>query len=108
MNPKVLKANNNYPFKTSERFHWYIAMENNEVVGFLPVEKKIGGFTINNYYMLDNNPEILKELLNAVSPRDYLYAIVQTRHEPIFAGCGFQIEFRWTNYVKMQYNPDEE
>ena len=27
MNPKVLRANNNYPFKTTERFQWYIAVE---------------------------------------------------------------------------------
>ena len=31
MNPKVLRANNNYPFKTTERFQWYIAVEDNDV-----------------------------------------------------------------------------
>ena len=36
MNPKVLRANNNYPFKTTERFQWYIAVEDNDVTGFVP------------------------------------------------------------------------
>lgn len=41
MNPKVLKANNNYPFKTTENYQWYIAVDDQEeVVGFLPVEDK--------------------------------------------------------------------
>ena len=40
MNPKVLRANNNYPFKTTERFQWYIAVEDNDVTGFVPVEQK--------------------------------------------------------------------
>ena len=43
MNPKVLRANNNYPFKTTERFQWYIAVEDNDVTGFVPVEQKSGG-----------------------------------------------------------------
>ena len=51
MNPKVLRANNNYPFKTTERFQWYIAVEDNDVTGFVPVEQKSGGYVINNYYV---------------------------------------------------------
>ena len=27
MNPKVLKQNNNYPFRTSENFKWFVAVE---------------------------------------------------------------------------------
>ena len=41
MNPKVLKANNNYPFKTTANHQWYIAVnDQEEVMGFLPVENK--------------------------------------------------------------------
>lgn len=107
MNPKVLKANNNYPFKTTERFHWYIAIEDNSVAAFVPVEEKNGGCIINNYYIHNNNLEILKDLLEAISPKNNLYAIVQTKHEPIFSNCGFQIEHRWTNYIKMIYNTNK-
>lgn len=104
MNPKVLKANNNYPFKTTERFEWYIAVEDDNVVGFVPVERKSSASVINNYYVQNDDENILKELLNAVTPKDNLQAVVQTKHEKIFAECNFCTEHRWTNYVKMTYN----
>ena len=107
MNPKVLKANNNYPFKTTERFHWYIAMEEENVLGFLPVENKSSGFVINNYYILNDNADVLENLLKAVKPKTDLHAVVQIKHEPIFANMGFQSEHRWTNYIKMTYNPNK-
>ena len=49
MNPKVLRANNNYPFKTTERFQWYIAVEDNDVNRIVHVEQKSRGNGINNY-----------------------------------------------------------
>lgn len=42
MDPDVIRANNNYPFKTSEDFVWYIAIDNRDVIGFIPVEQKSG------------------------------------------------------------------
>lgn len=107
MNPKVLRANNNYPFKTTERFQWYIAVEDNDVTGFVPVEQKSGGYVINNYYVHNDDLEVLVELLGAVKPKNNLYAIVQTKHEAIFSNCGFQTEHRWTNYIKMIYNTNK-
>ena len=89
MNPKVLKANNNYPFKTTERFQWYIAIENNDVTGFVPVEQKSGSYDINNYYIHNDNQEVQTELIGAIKPKKNLYAIVQTKHEATFSGCGF-------------------
>lgn len=106
MNPKVLRANNNYPFKTTERFKWYIAVEDDCVVGFIPVEKKSSAFVINNYYVQDDDENILKALLEAVETKDPLQAVVQTKHEKIFAECSFCIEHRWTNYIKMTYRTD--
>lgn len=104
MNPKVLRANNNYPFKTTERFQWYIAVEDANVIGFVPVEKKSGCHVINNYYVHNDNMEVLADLLQIIKPKSNLYAIVQTKHEPTFSNCGFQTEHRWTNYIKMIYN----
>lgn len=89
MNPKVLRANNNYPFKTTERFQWYIAVEDSDVTGFVPVEQKSGGYVINNYYVHNDDQEVLAGLLEAVKPKNNLYAIVQTKHEAIFSNCGF-------------------
>lgn len=101
MNPEVLKYNNNYPFKTSEHFEWYVAVEEGQVLGFLPVEERNGSCIINNYYIKDNNQDVLKSLLDEVVPGSVLYAVVQTAHERIFAECGFEMEHRWTNYKKM-------
>lgn len=108
MNPKVLKANNNYPFKTTENFRWYIAVEDDSVIGFIPIEKKSGSFVINNYYTYNNNTDVLKYLLKAIKPKSNFYAIVQIQHEPIFISCGFQSEHRWTKYIKMNYNTNKD
>ena len=40
MNPEVLKQNYNFPFRTKESFVWFIALENEEVLGFIPVENR--------------------------------------------------------------------
>ena len=34
MNQKVLKSNNNYPFKNFSGTVWYVAMENGDISGF--------------------------------------------------------------------------
>ena len=52
MDPEVIRANNNYPFKTGEEYVWFIAIEDKEVVGFVPVEQKSRKkAVINNYYV---------------------------------------------------------
>ncbi len=74
MNPKVLRANNNYPFKTTERFQWYIAVEDNDVTGFVPVEQKSGGyFTIKYSFPKDDKGEVVV-LLGAGKPKKKIYS----------------------------------
>ena len=64
MNPKVLKANNNYPFKTTANHQWYIAVnDQEEVMGFLPVENKKSTSVINNYYLKEDDGAILMPCL---------------------------------------------
>lgn len=46
MNPKVLKSNNNYPFKNFSGTVWYIAMEDSDISGFMPLKKNNTGFHI--------------------------------------------------------------
>ena len=48
MNPVVLKQNYNYPFRTSENFIWFVAVEGKEIVGFIPLEHKKSEAIINN------------------------------------------------------------
>lgn len=35
MSPEVLKQNYNYPFRTSEEYEWFVALDNKHVVGFV-------------------------------------------------------------------------
>ena len=55
MKPCILRENNNYPFKTSMHHIWFIAIEEERVVGFMPVEIKDKYAVINNYYIDKDN-----------------------------------------------------
>ena len=66
MNPEILKQNYNYPFRTSEDFVWFVAVDKKKVIGFIPVEEKKKEYVINNYYIESNNEDTLKLLLEKV------------------------------------------
>ena len=66
MSPEVLKQNYNYPFRTSEEYEWFVALDNKHVVGFVPVEHKKYECVINNYYIKERNVDTLKLLLEKV------------------------------------------
>lgn len=106
MDPAVLRANNNYPFKTSERFVWFIALDDKNVMGFIPVERKSSGYVINNYYVAQDDGDVLRTLLvvtmEALGKECMLSAVVLQRHLPVFQKCGFIIEKVWKYYVKMR------
>ena len=40
MDPDVIRANNNYPFKTGEDYVWYIAVDGKEVKGLIRWNKR--------------------------------------------------------------------
>lgn len=105
MNPKVLKQNNNYPFRTSENFKWFVAVEGKKVVGFLPLEHKKSEAIINNYYVKDNNTEVLKALLekviDSVEKDKLLTSVTLIEHQDLFLESGFSVEKLWRRYVKM-------
>lgn len=106
MNPAVLKQNYNYPFRTSEDFIWFIALDDNAIAGFMPVEKKKGELVINNYYIKGNDEGVLKQLLQQVISQSgeeaNLTAVVFIEHSPLFKEFGFTDEKIWTRYVKMR------
>ena len=105
MNPEVLKQNYNYPFRTSESFVWFVAVDGKEVVGFIPLEYKKREAVINNYYMRNNNAEVLKALLEKVIAKmdkdKYLSSVTFVEHQEIFKELGFSVEKEWKRYVKM-------
>lgn len=106
MNPDVLKQNYNYPFRTSENFVWFLAVDKKKVAGFIPVEEKKKERVINNYYVEGNNEETLKLLLEAVilqtATDKELTSITFIEHSSLFKEFGFSEEKTWTRYVKMK------
>lgn len=105
MNPEVIKQNYNYPFRTSEDYVWFIALDNRSVVGFIPVEYKKNECVINNYYIKGKHEGILKLLLEkiieAVEQNKGLAAVSFLEDRAVFEELGFSEEKVWTRYVKM-------
>lgn len=110
MDPDVIRANNNYPFKTSEDFVWYIAIDNRDVIGFIPVEQKSGKkAVINNYYVAavdEKRKEILSLLLSSVVtafiPAGWtLNSVTLIQDQETFEKFEFaSMDKKWTRYVK--------
>lgn len=105
MDARVLKQNRNYPFKTSKDFLWFIALDGVSVVGFLPVEIRSKQAIINNYYMEEENLEVLglmiREAVETLQKEHLLTSATQIQHLSAFSRNGFAIEREWKNYVKM-------
>ena len=104
MNPRILRQNNNYPFKTTRNHIWLVALENEQVLGFLPVEKREGKAVINNYYVREESLDLLVRLIQqaVLHLSGYEWAAVsQTSHRPAFIKCGFREGTVWKKYIKM-------
>lgn len=106
MNPEILKQNYNYPFRTSEDFVWFVAVDKKKVIGFIPVEEKKKEYVINNYYIESNNEDTLKLLLEKVisetNSSKELTSVTFMEHSSLFKDLGFSEEKIWTRYVKMK------
>ena len=111
MDPEVIRANNNYPFKTGEEYVWFIAIEDKEVLGFVPVEQKgRKKAVINNYYVKaegTEREELLSLLLQAFIPEFgsetwLLNSVTLIQDKEIFEKFEFvSMDKKWTRYVKM-------
>lgn len=109
MNPEILHFNNNYPFKTGEKYEWYIAAIKRKVIAFVPVEHRKKEWIINNYYAQpDKLDEVLPKLIQAIiedqkAEKDTtLSAVVQNKHLSLFTQEGFEITKSWKVYYKMK------
>ncbi len=106
MSPEVLKQNYNYPFRTSEEYEWFVALDNKHVVGFVPVEHKKYECVINNYYIKERNVDTLKLLLEKVLEKQgeesSLTAVSFVEDRDVFSELGFLEDKVWTRYVKMK------
>lgn len=106
MSPAVIRQNNNYPFKTSFRHTWYVAVEDDTVVGFMPLKAVASGLYIDNYYIQGDDENIIGLLLdNIVKDNDVgLTALVHKRHVEAFGRNHFRVRSEWKNYDKMFYD----
>lgn len=111
MDPAVLKQNYNFPFRTSERFVWLVALaEDEEVLGFLPVECKRTECVINNYYVKGKDAEVLSVLAARAAqafPDRVLAAVAFREDVDTFRALGFTAEKEWTRYVRMRKEPKD-
>jgi hypothetical protein len=109
MNANVLKANNNYPYKTSERHLWHIALDTEgNVLGFMPMEIRRTRCLVDNYYVADNDKQVMSRLLHAISKHYDIDAMVQVQHAEDFAAVGFEAELPRVKYVKMHRTKEKK
>jgi hypothetical protein len=112
MNEEVLNYNLNYPYKTSQEYKWFIAVNKGKTLGFIPVKLKEGKAVINNYYVADDDRKVfsvlLKEITQEFLPDFEIEAVTQTRHISYFEQNGFSIALYWKRYVKMKLSRHEE
>ena len=105
MDPDVLRRNNNYPFKTTENYVWFVAINGKLVVGFIPVELRGKTAIINNYYVDEKEEEVLplliSEVVAALGTEKKLSSVTLTEHRRVFEEQGFTVEKEWKRYVKM-------
>ena len=110
MDPKVLRQNYNFPFRTSPRFEWFVAVDDGNVLGFVPVEHKRNEDVINNYYVVDRKTTVLEDLLQyAITHLEggtMLAAVSFKEDKELFARLGFEEETVWTRYVRMHKTVD--
>lgn len=111
MNPAILRQNNGYPFKTSLRHTWYVALNNEAVAGFMPVKRTGENYNIDNYYVKGDDAatmgDLLDRIVEEVETSFSLTALVHKRHVECFRQHGFSTIKDWKNYEKMEYNlPD--
>lgn len=107
MNPKVLKQNNNFPFRTAENYLWFVAREEDNVLGFVPVENRRSERVINNYFVREHDAELLQWLLEDVlaqqdEKKRPWAAVVLAKDVDVFRALGFEVDKVWTRYVKMR------
>ena len=102
MNPAVLRQNNNYPFKTTRNHVWYIAMDEQRVLGFMPVKMTLTNNCIDNYYISGDNSSVIEVLVDRIihdfSSDGSLVAVVHERHVEDFSMKNF------IPCVKMRYH----
>ena len=82
MSPEVLKQNYNYPFRTSEGYEWFVALDNKH----------------------DTLKLLLEKVLEKQGEESSLTAVSFVEDRDVFSELGFLEDKVWTRYVKMKKN----
>lgn len=109
MDPAVLKQNYNFPFRTTLAYRWFVAMNEEEVIGFIPVERRKSGWIMNNYYIKGHDETVLIALLQRImtvasEDKHTLVAVSFLEDRDVFRKLGFEEVNVWKRYVKMVKN----
>lgn len=104
MNPDVLRWNNNYPFRTSPQYTWHLCMTDGGVAGFMPVKNTAGGLYLDNYYVANDDREVLEALISHIlSTSDKSVTVLShKRHTEVFRRHGFVTITVFAQYDKLQ------
>ena len=112
MNPAVIRQNNNYPFKTTAKYIWHVAIDSEEVVGFIPLKPLNDGYCIDNYYIKGDDKEVIDYLLESVikdiADTCQLTALANKRHVNDFLAHNFKTFLELKNYNKMEYTGNSD
>lgn len=110
LSPACLRENNNYPYKSSRMFTWHVLYHEENVVAFMPVERKIdGSYKIDNYYATPEKDrgsqllKLLKSVIKETGDKSHpLRATVQKRDTGIFKYIDFISVRETRRYTMME------
>jgi hypothetical protein len=107
MDGKTIRKNDGYPFTTSDKHLWYVAVNGKKVVGFLSIKENS---IVNDFS--NGDLSVLKCLLSEVLTdlREKLSVLYFTAIESelkLLQELGFTVQSKSVNYIKMQYEYKE-
>jgi N-acetylglutamate synthase-like GNAT family acetyltransferase len=107
MDPKVLRQNDNVAFKTTAKHVWIVAINNEECVGFLPIQKKKFFGEINNYYIIERDKKIFTRLLERAEQHakeigyDTIIVITQKSDYEVLVKRKYEVEKAFVKYTRF-------
>ena len=94
--------------KWGPKYTWYIAIEKEQILGFIPIKQtSVSSLMINNYYIKGDNltilDKLLSEILANINSDIELWATVHKRHVQSYKLKDFRTHIEWKNYERMLY-----
>lgn len=108
MNPRIIKQNNGYPFKTTKEHTWLVTIENGAAIAFMPIENRDSHHRIDNYYIptSEKEKELFGELLQRIQnefKQGSLIAMARIEDMSYFEQFGYEVVRVLKRYIVMKY-----